>query len=153
MDVTKRLQFDLVMTYGIGLGDIDMSEDYPNSSDSYQSLNFTVHYDLFTASKNKSSDYIDESYYADVNFEQLESVDEDSDGVADMDDYCPRTPNGVKVDQNGCPMDDDNDGIYNYLDQEKNTPKGSVVDENGVQWYQQWLKISTKNPCDFALKD
>ena len=119
MDVTKRLQFDLVMTYGIGLGDIDMSEDYPKSSDSYQSLNFTVHYDLFTKSKNNQSTIAD-NYYADVNFVEFESNDEDGDLVPDFDDFCPNTPKGVKVDEDGCPLDDDNDGIPNYLDQQKN---------------------------------
>ena len=131
MDVTKRLQFDLVMTYGIGLGDIDMSEDYPKSSDSYQSLNFTVHYDLFTKSKNNQSTIAD-NYYADVNFVEFESNDEDGDLVPDFDDFCPNTPKGVKVDEDGCPLDDDNDGIPNYLDQQKNTPKGVIVDKNGV---------------------
>jgi hypothetical protein len=131
MDVTKRLQFDLVMTYGIGLGDIDMSEDYPNNSDSYQSLNFTVHYDLFTKSKNNQSTIAD-NYYADVNFVEFESNDEDGDLVPDFDDFCPNTPKGIKVDEDGCPLDDDNDGIPNYLDQQKNTPKGAIVDKNGV---------------------
>ena len=50
-----------------------------------------------------------------------------------MDDYCPKTPIGVHVDENGCPLDNDKDGIANYLDQQKNTPKGSIVDENGVR--------------------
>ena len=113
MNITQRLQFDVSMDFGMGMGDIDMAQE--GNSDGFQALNFTVHYDLFTSSSNKNDDYFDDSYYADVDFKKLESTDEDGDGIYDMDDYCPRTPKGVKVDDNGCPMDDDNDGIYNYL--------------------------------------
>ena len=131
MDITERLQFDIAMQFGMGMGDIDMSN--ADNSDGYKSLNFTIHYDLFTANKNASHDSFDNSYYADVDFVKLESEDEDGDLVCDMDDYCPKTPTGIKVDKNGCPLDDDKDGIPNYLDQQKNTPDGSIVDENGVR--------------------
>jgi len=52
---------------------------------------FTVHYDLFTP-KTKENTYFDDSYYADVNFNALDVEDEDGDLVADVDDYCPKTP-------------------------------------------------------------
>ena len=129
MNVTERLQFDITMNFGMGMGDIDNSIE--GNADGYKSLNFTIHYDLFSPDKN-SDDYFDDSYYADVDFLKLESEDEDGDLVRDMDDYCPKTPIGVKVDKNGCPLDDDKDGIPNYLDQQKNTVEGSLVDENGV---------------------
>ena len=60
---------------------------------------------------------------------------EDSDGdlIADIDDYCPETPEGVKVDAIGCPIDDDKDGIPNYIDEEANTPRGAIVDAKGEQ--------------------
>ena len=131
MNITERLQFDIVMNFGMGLSDIDMSKEKGN--DGYKSLNFTIHYDLFTAGKNADADYFDDSYYADVDFAKLESEDEDGDLILDMDDYCPKTPIGVKVDGNGCPLDDDKDGISDYLDQQQDTPKGSIVDENGVR--------------------
>ena len=130
MNITERLQFDIVMNFGMGLGDIDMSKNEGN--DGYKSLSFTIHYDLFTPVKNADADYFDDNYYADVDFVKLELEDEDGDLVLDIDDYCPKTPIGVKVDGNGCPLDDDKDGIANYLDQQKNTPEGSIVDENGV---------------------
>ena len=130
MNVTKRLQFDIAMNFGIGLGDIDMSKE--NKSDGYKSLNFNIQYDLFTP-KQKENTYFDDSYYVGIDFAKLESEDEDGDLVADVDDFCPKTPIGVKVDDNGCPLDDDKDGIPNYIDQQKNTVKGSIVDEKGVQ--------------------
>ena len=130
MDITERLQFDVAMVFGIGISDIDMSNE--GNADSYKSVNFTVHYDLFTP-KQKEITYVDDSYYVDVDFAKLESEDEDGDLVADIDDFCPKTPIGVKVDDNGCPLDDDKDGIANYLDYQKNTVEGSIVDEKGVQ--------------------
>ena len=134
MNVTERLQFDIVMNFGFGLGDIDMSKE--NNADDYKSLNFNIQYDLFTP-KPKENFYFDDSYYVDVDFAKLESEDEDGDLVADVDDFCPKTPIGVKVDDNGCPLDDDKDGIANYLDKQKNTVEGSIVDEKGVQLTQE----------------
>ena len=133
MNITERLQFDIAMNFGIGTGDIDMSQADVGNADGYKSLDFVIHYDLFTPNTNDNDGYFDDSYYADIDFTKLESADEDSDLVPDLDDYCPQTPIGVKVDQNGCPIDSDNDGIANYLDLEKNTSEGSVVDENGVR--------------------
>ena len=132
MDITERLQFDIDMNFAMGMGDIDMSSQNEASADGYKSLRFTFHYDLFTPGKNDNDNDYDDSYYADVDFAKLESEDEDGDLVPDMDDYCPQTPIGVKVDGTGCPLDEDNDGIYNYLDKQKNTPDGAIVDENGV---------------------
>tara|TARA_B100000214_G_scaffold314991_1_gene248099 strand:- start:1882 stop:3963 length:2082 start_codon:yes stop_codon:yes gene_type:complete len=131
MDVTERLQFDMAINFAMGMGDIDMSSIEENS-DGYKSLNFSIHYDLFTTSKNKDNHYLNDDYYMDVNFTKLESEDEDGDLVVDIDDYCPNTPVGVRVDKNGCPLDDDKDGIANYLDKQKNTPEGVIVDKNGV---------------------
>ena len=53
----------------------------------------------------------------------MDIEDEDGDLIPDIDDYCPKTPIGVKVNQFGCPLDGDNDGIPDYIDQEKNTKK------------------------------
>ena len=130
MNMTDRLQFDISMNFGIGLGDIDMSKEKGN--DGYKSLSFDLHYDLFTP-KPIENIYFDDSYYIDVDFDKLESEDEDGDLIADVDDFCPKTPIGVKVDDNGCPLDDDKDGIANYIDQQKNTVEGSIVDEKGVE--------------------
>tara|TARA_B100000902_G_scaffold95313_1_gene98127 strand:- start:2303 stop:4279 length:1977 start_codon:yes stop_codon:yes gene_type:complete len=129
MEITERLEFDVSMQFAIGMSDIDMSSN--ENSDGYKSLNFSVHYDLFT--KDQSNRYIDDTYYANIDFSKLEAEDEDGDLISDMDDYCPNTPIGVKVDKNGCPLDDDKDGIPNYLDKQKGTPEGSIVDENGIR--------------------
>ena len=132
MDISDRMQFDITFNFALGMSDIDMSEISIDKSDGYKSLNFTIHYDLFSYVTNKVDESLDDSYYNDVDFAKIESEDEDGDLVVDMYDYCPRTPLGVKVDNNGCPFDDDKDGIPNYLDKEKDTPIGLLIDENGV---------------------
>lgn len=129
--VTERLEFDASLNWAVGMGDIDYGVD--DGSDGYKSFNISLHYDLFTPGPNSDDEYFDDSYYADVDFVKLENEDEDGDLVLDVDDYCPKTPIGVKVDANGCPLDDDNDGIANYIDQQKDTPEGSIVDEFGVR--------------------
>ena len=132
MDISDRMQFDITFNFALGMSDIDMSEISVDKSDGYKSLNFTIHYDLFSYVTNKVDESLDDSYYNDVDFAKIESEDEDGDLVVDMYDYCPRTPLGVKVDNNGCPFDDDKDGIPNYLDKQKDTPIGLLIDENGV---------------------
>jgi OOP family OmpA-OmpF porin len=57
--------------------------------------------------------------------------DQDGDGVADADDNCPFTPEGVKVESNGCAVDNDGDGIPDYMDKCLETPLGNVVDLMG----------------------
>ncbi len=57
--------------------------------------------------------------------------DSDGDGVADELDRCPDTPDGVKVDDHGCPLDGDGDGVPDYMDRCPNTPKGVKVDDHG----------------------
>ena len=130
LNISERIDLDATINYTITMGDIDKTVE--ENSDKFISANFTIHYDLFTP-KPKEHIYVDDSYYADVNFKAMDIEDEDGDLVADVDDYCPRTPIGVKVSPFGCPLDSDNDGIPDYIDQEINTLEGAVVDEKGVQ--------------------
>lgn len=44
-------------------------------------------------------------------------VDDDNDGVCNLQDKCPDTAFGVKVDGAGCPLDADNDGVYDSVDE------------------------------------
>ncbi|MHB8261995.1 MAG: hypothetical protein ACYDCN_15085 [Bacteroidia bacterium] len=70
--------------------------------------------------------------YENVNFSSIDNMDVDNDGVPDDKDMCLGTPQGVKVDNKGCPLDSDGDGVPDYLDKEPNTPKGVKVDGYGV---------------------
>ena len=137
MNISERMKMDLGLTYLVSFVDIDQSSK--GNSDNYLGSKITIHYDLFTSSKKKSV-YYDESYYKDVNFKALDVEDADGDLIPDIDDYCPKTPRGVKVDVNGCPLDSDNDGIADYLDKQKNTKKGAIVDEEGVELTKEQYK-------------
>lgn len=59
------------------------------------------------------------------------TLDLDQDGVADGQDAQPYTPKGCPVDSKGVAKDDDNDGVPNCLDKEANTASGTLVDNNG----------------------
>lgn len=58
--------------------------------------------------------------------------DFDGDGIIDWFDKCPQTPEGVEVDENGCPVDEDNDGVGTYMDDELETPDSLEVTPNGI---------------------
>ena len=131
-DVSERIGLDMGVRYHYTLTDmIDGVEE--GGSDNFLVTTFTVHFDLFTPKPRKARPYSDQSFYAEVNFKALDVEDLDGDLIADIDDYCPETPEGVKVDANGCPIDDDKDGIPNYIDEEANTFRGAIVNEKGVQ--------------------
>lgn len=70
-------------------------------------------------------------FVAKVFYDQAIDADSDGDGVPDSRDQCPGTPQGVKVDANGCPLDSDGDGVPDYMDKCPNTPQGVAVDANG----------------------
>lgn len=76
--------------------------------------------------KDKLPDEEDASEEAEEDF-----FDADGDGVMDSLDRCSDTPEGVEVDNKGCPLDADNDGVPDYLDKCADTPEGAQVDENG----------------------
>ncbi|MCB0396441.1 MAG: hypothetical protein KDD36_07295 [Flavobacteriales bacterium] len=73
----------------------------------------------------------DDLHFQGVDFFVLGETDEDMDGVKDVDDLCPETPEGQPVDLHGCPMDDDNDGIPNFRDEEPATLQDTLVDTRG----------------------
>lgn len=58
-------------------------------------------------------------------------IDKDGDSIFDKSDNCPDTPQGIKVNEKGCPLDSDEDGVYNYLDDCLETPKDVEVSEVG----------------------
>lgn len=60
------------------------------------------------------------------------SIDADGDGVPDWKDIEPFSPKGSQVDASGREIDSDGDGIPDSRDIEANTPKGSLVTSQGV---------------------
>ncbi|MGC6428728.1 MAG: outer membrane beta-barrel protein [Flavobacteriales bacterium] len=103
-----------------------------DGNDSYVVTSASINYDLFCY---ECEEEIPLNTYEDnsVNFDIIDNEDTDYDGVKDINDFCPETPRGVKVDNKGCAIDTDFDGVPDYKDKEANTPKGAVVNSNGVQ--------------------
>ncbi|MCX6290856.1 MAG: OmpA family protein [Bacteroidetes bacterium] len=60
------------------------------------------------------------------------SVDSDGDGVPDFKDVEPYSSKGAKVDGSGKEIDADGDGIPDSRDLEPNTPKGTLVSNQGI---------------------
>jgi outer membrane protein OmpA-like peptidoglycan-associated protein len=101
--------FSMIFNLGVAFNFNDWLDDIDGGSQN----------DLF------STVYLGLSYTIDAR------VDVDKDGVDDSYDLCPGTPEGLKVDENGCPIDTDRDGVPDYLDQCPNTPARVQVYENG----------------------
>ena len=58
-------------------------------------------------------------------------VDNDADGIMDNVDRCPGTPQGQKVDAEGCEMDSDGDTVIDRNDLCANTPAGVRINASG----------------------
>ena len=58
-------------------------------------------------------------------------IDSDGDGVPDYLDRCPETLPNISVNRYGCPVDTDGDGVPDYLDECSNTPRNTLVDIRG----------------------
>lgn len=100
-----------------------------NSHDSYLYSFVGLNYNIGRAAKKKSSE---SSASNSADLTSIEKEDTDKDGVKDVNDNCPDTPAGVKVNGKGCPLDSDGDGVPDYLDKENHTKKGKIVNANGV---------------------
>lgn len=124
--LTPHLYANVFATYYLTLTDKIDNVSGITANDKYLYTGFSIQYHF-----GKSEDDNDAQYQG-VNFSALENADSDGDGVKDIDDQCPNTPKGVKVDSKGCPLDSDGDGIPDYLDKEPHSKKGAVVDANGV---------------------
>ena len=109
--------------------------------DSYLHTYVSIKFDLFSDEKDL---YDDATYFVSADIiSALKAEDEDSDGVVDTWDRCLETPEGVKVDDYGCPLDDDNDGFPNYRDKELLTEKDSITNMQGVKLTaDEWQTLS-----------
>ena len=96
------------------------------SNDRFLYTAVTLSYDIPAVGALKNKKLNDELLYG--------GDDEDGDGVIDLVDDCPFTPEGVVVDENGCPLDGDGDWVPDYKDDELDSPPGSIVDTSGVAY-------------------
>jgi hypothetical protein len=99
--------------------------------DGFVDASLGLSFNLAKFKKSRSSNP-NKNEYSDVDFDALFKQDSDADGVLDLDDRCPNTPQDVEVGSEGCPKDKDKDGVPDYLDQEIESPEGAYVNEEGV---------------------
>lgn len=99
-----------------------------SSNDKFLYTGFVLRYGLHKRTKLPDNDILDGELLANLS----DRGDEDKDGVLDLVDKCPHTPEDVQVDANGCPLDGDKDGVPDYMDLELFSADSAYVDENGV---------------------
>lgn len=63
---------------------------------------------------------------------QGRTLDSDGDGFPDSEDGQPFTPKGCNVDNRGVALDTDADGVADCFDKEPNTEPGKLVDAKGI---------------------
>lgn len=116
------------------------------ANDMFLFTSFNLNYNLVRNKKIKSG--LNEDDFDDVDFLALEMGDSDGDGVIDFEDECANTPDGVKVDEKGCPLDDDGDGVPNYADLEPNSPDSAVVNADGIAMTDSLLELAWLHYAD-----
>lgn len=130
-----RLDTRLAATYNLTQTDY-MDGWVEGGKDSYIYLSMSINYTFAKKYVSKA-----EQIYEGVDFAALLKEDNDDDGVEDDKDYCQHTPNGVPVNEFGCPLDGDNDGIPDYLDKEKDTKPGVIVNQFGVTMTDEMIAL------------
>ena len=108
------------------------------ANDKFLYSHFALSFDL-NSGKMDSMELDKPSMFDDM--QKLDSIDSDGDLIVDFVDLCAKTPEGVLVDEFGCPLDNDLDGVPDYLDEEKATKPDAMVNEVGV----------TMSDADFEL--
>lgn len=78
--------------------------------------------DVVAAPNNSNDLFLQNSLNLRVTPGAFKKKDSDGDGVPDKKDKCPDTPQGVAVDEDGCPLDNDGDGVPDYQDECPDVP-------------------------------
>ncbi len=142
MHMTKNIDFTIGTTYHITFSDyIDNITDASGGdrigsqpgnggNDKFLMTSFSVSYNFLKHKKAEKIEKFDDEF---VDYLAFDNEDEDGDGVIDFLDECPWTPEGVEVDDKGCPLDKDKDFVPNYKDDELESRDGAVVNRTGVE--------------------
>ncbi|MBP6335228.1 MAG: OmpA family protein [Bacteroidia bacterium] len=128
----------LHLEYSLRLSNTDKVDGWYrllSENDNFTYINLGLTYHIGT--KDKPIQWVNpmQTIYADL-YDMKDRVDmlsgdKDQDGVADMFDREPDTPEGVKVYGDGTAVDADGDGVPDWKDVEPFSPKSSQVDAAG----------------------
>ena len=141
MNVTNNIDFTIGSTFHFTFSDVIDNVDGSSKgerlgnqtknggNDNFLMTSFALSYNFL---KNKKKGKVEE-FEELVDYSGFDTDDEDGDGVIDFDDECPWTPEGVEVDENGCPLDIDGDFVPNYKDDELETRDGAPVTRTGIE--------------------
>ena len=132
LKMSPRIQGRIFATYNLTQTDFIDNVSENDNNDKFLYTGFTIHFVIRKKDPEAPN-------YDDVDFAELKSGDSDGDGIRDTDDNCQGTPDGVPVNEKGCPLDFDKDGVPDYLDKEEATEAGAIVDENGVTMTDEML--------------
>ena len=141
MHMTKNIDFTVGTSFHFTFSDVIDNIDSKSTgerignqtqnggNDNFLMTSFSVSYNFL---KHKKQEEIEE-FEEDIDYLAYDTDDEDGDGVIDFIDECPWTPEGVEVDEKGCPLDKDGDFVPNYKDDELETRDGAPVTRTGVE--------------------
>ena len=120
--VTDRIGFISEIKYRLD------TDDYTGTNSSYDDYLFSMGLNVALGAANEKV------MPAAKIVEPAPQLDSDGDGITDLDDRCPNSPAGVKVNEFGChDHDRDKDGVMNVNDQCPHSEPGTLVDETGCK--------------------
>jgi hypothetical protein len=134
MIITDKWTFRAALTYHFTMGDLADGVAYNSGNYKGDEKSDNLLYTNFSLAHNLTSD----KPRKDAMDKDIDTTpfpldeDEDKDGVNDFVDDCLGTPEGVAVNEKGCPLDGDNDLVSDYKDDEKFSAPEAVVDSTGV---------------------
>ena len=105
------------------------SQQGNSGNDKFLMTSFALSYNFL---KHEKAEPVKE-FFEEIDYVAYDTDDEDGDGIVDFIDKCPWTPEGVEVDEKGCPLDEDGDLIPNYRDDELATREKAPVTPTGVE--------------------
>ena len=145
-NISNKLSFKVGSQYFVSFSDdLDADTKLANNPSDYKGKSGNDGY-IYTYARFSFNVYSkkEKINYEDFLFMTYEDLD--GDGVIDLYDKCPETPENIETDAWGCPLDFDSDGIPDYLDLEVNTPDSVVTDLYGVTIDKESLDIKEGNP-------
>lgn len=130
---TLHMTFTDLIDNVSGESDVDRLGGLPGNeaNDKFLMTSFSLTYDFMSVDEEEEEI---EDPFEDTKILAVGETDFDNDGVIDFYDECPQTPDGVEIDEKGCPLDEDNDLVPDYRDEALGTPEGKPVLPTGKEF-------------------